>query len=122
MKDEFIGKRFSPHSEFRKGVRHRHRGHITYALARETGKQYRLIYKPEHPYCTSRGYVREHRLVMEGQLGRLLKSSEIVHHIDSNTLNNSPDNLQVLDKKAHDRMNVNLNIHRRWTDKGVDAQ
>jgi len=31
-----------------------------------------------------------------------------------NGLNNNRNNLELLSKKDHDRMNVNLNIHRRW--------
>jgi hypothetical protein len=37
----------------------------------------------------------EHRVVMEGILGRKLAPSEIVHHKDGNGLNNSPDNLEL---------------------------
>lgn len=40
--------------------------------------------------------VHEHRHVMEQILGRRLKPSEIVHHLDGDKLNNSPDNLTLL--------------------------
>jgi hypothetical protein len=56
---------------------------------------YVLIHKPGHPSCNSGGYVREHRLVMEGILGRYLTREEVVHHKDGNKMNNNPDNLQV---------------------------
>ena len=40
-------------------------------------------------------YILEHRLVMAQKLGRILADHETVHHKDTNTLNNHPDNLQL---------------------------
>ena len=56
---------------------------------------YRLLYRPEHPRAHPNGYVYEHILVAEATLGRPLVKGEVVHHIDHDRLNNSPDNLQV---------------------------
>jgi hypothetical protein len=73
---------------------------------------------PDHPNATKSGHVREHRLVMEKELGRYLRKDELVDHINMGTLDNRPENLRVMLKVEHDRMNTPLNIHRRWQ-KGV---
>ena len=39
--------------------------------------------------------VFEHRYVMEQMIGRPLVPGEVVHHRDSDTLNNAPDNLEL---------------------------
>lgn len=42
-----------------------------------------------------------HRRVMEEKLGRKLEPWEIVHHIDGNKLNNSPENLELTNRSDH---------------------
>ena len=42
-----------------------------------------------------------HRLVMEAELGRPLGRDELVHHIDSDRVNNDPANLQLMSKQTH---------------------
>ncbi|WP_207706062.1 HNH endonuclease signature motif containing protein [Clostridium tyrobutyricum] len=41
-----------------------------------------------------------HRVVVEIKLGRKLKKGEVVHHIDGNIQNNSPENLMVFKSQA----------------------
>lgn len=51
----------------------------------------------------------EHRVVAEKILGRKLSAEEVVHHIDGNKRNNSPDNLMVFRNKAeHSRYHQQL--------------
>jgi len=54
---------------------------------------YVYLWVPEHPFASRRGYVAEHRLVMEKKLGRLINPEEVIHHVDFNRANNTPDNL-----------------------------
>jgi hypothetical protein len=112
------GQRLSSKTEFSKGqLPHNYKGH-RFTQSRKQSGVYKLIYKPDHPFATKSGHVREHRLIMEEELGRYLRPDEIVDHINMNTLDNRPENLRVMLKVDHDRMNTKLNIHRRWQ-KGV---
>lgn len=47
------------------------------------------------------GYVREHRKVVEGIIGRKLKTDEIIHHINVNRSDNRIENLTILTKSEH---------------------
>ena len=47
----------------------------------------------------------EHRCVAEKMLGRPLKDTEVVHHIDGNKRNNTPENLMIFESQAE---------HARW--------
>jgi len=66
-------------------------------------KGYRYIYSPDHPKRGCNKTVAEHRLVMEKKLNRLLETGEIVHHIDGNKQNNSPDNLILTKRGVHEK-------------------
>lgn len=68
---------------------------------------YWAIHLPEHPYSNKQGYVFEHRLVVEKNIGRYLKPTEVVHHIDYDKTNNKVENLQLLSSNAQHK-----DIHR----------
>lgn len=62
---------------------------------------YIMVYRPTHPFCTSDGYVREHRLVMEKKLRRYLNTEEVVHHLNKNPSDNRLKNLRLLSRIEH---------------------
>lgn len=57
-------------------------------------------YAPDHPHATERGYVREHRLMVEQSLGRYLRPEEVVHHINGDVSDNRLENLQLFANNA----------------------
>lgn len=69
-----------------------------------TPKGYVLIHAPYHPKASKRGYVMEHRLVMEKHLGRLLERSEVVHHKNGKKDDNRLENLELMTKAEHDSL------------------
>jgi len=64
---------------------------------------YRLIKDLAHPLRDAKGYVKEHRIVMEQKLGRILDRKENVHHKNSDKLDNSIDNLELISLSEHMR-------------------
>ncbi|HZO14120.1 MAG TPA: HNH endonuclease [Polyangiaceae bacterium] len=59
--------------------------------------------EPKHPKANAKGLYPLHRVLVEIRLGRLLKSTELVHHIDENPQNDEPANLEVMTRSEHAR-------------------
>ena len=74
---------------------------------------YIIIRATNHPKNNG-GYVREHRLIMESVIGRLLRNDEDVHHINGNKADNRIENLQLLTHGKHTTMTNN----KRWKNGG----
>lgn len=62
------------------------------------GYIYRLA--KNHPNADKEGYVLEHRLIMEGLIGRLLSRQEIVHHLNGIKDDNRVENLELLSSQS----------------------
>lgn len=57
---------------------------------------YVWIYNPEYSSATKKGYVAEHRLVMEKFIGRYLRGNEIVRHKNNIKDDNRIKNLEII--------------------------
>lgn len=69
-----------------------------------TGGGYRYCRtKPKHPKANTKGLYPLHRVLMENELGRLLKTGEVVHHKDGDTTNDELDNLELTETSEHSR-------------------
>ena len=111
------GKHISPQTEFKKGITPWNKGKIGVQVSIRKGKKflqisgknhwqwkggkykdksgYQYVLKSKHPFCNSRGYICEHRLIAEKYLGRYLTKLEVIHHINRIENDNRPENLYL---------------------------
>jgi len=84
------------------GIKLNHRYHKGYII---TNNGYKMIRAKENPDADSKGYVREHRMILAKKLNLpFLPKDKICHHKDGIKLNNDPDNLEVMTLSDHAKL------------------
>lgn len=103
-------------------VGHNPVSHVTAYPGRYTRPDgYVLVHVPNHPHADAKGYVREHRLVMEQKLGRYLRDDEHVHHINGKKSDNRPKNLEVHGVSEHHLLHARYGEdHPNW--RNIDTE
>ena len=74
----------------------------------DKGDGYIGIWKPEHPRADNQGYVFEHTLVIEKELGKLPEDNEMVHHINCDKHDNRIENLYLCTRGQHKKAHWSL--------------
>lgn len=93
-------------SEATKGIINKREKHANWKGGRiKDHRGYILQILDYHPHFTQVGYVFEHRLVIEKEIGRYLQSEEVVHHINGVRDDNRIENLICF---------VNNSVHKRF--------
>ncbi len=71
---------------------------------------------PYPPMITTNGYIRRHRLIMSQHLGRELKRSEIIHHLNGNRQDDRIENLVLTDRNLHEHCTLIIALNNRITE------
>jgi HNH endonuclease len=91
------GNRYMPKHLFKPGSRNKNwKGGRTI-----TEHGYVLVKMPGHPLADVRGYVYEHRLIAEQEVGRRLRKGEEAHHRNHTRDDNANQNILVCPTKLH---------------------
>jgi hypothetical protein len=70
---------------------------------------YIKVQYPKHPFADEKGYIWEHRLVVEKRVGRILRKEEVIHHINTNKEDNSLKNLMLFPtQKEHMKFHMKI--------------
>jgi hypothetical protein len=107
------GKRHSPEAKARISAAQRGPQHHNWNGGRwKSSDGYIFVQMtPEHRFAemrSSRGYVKEHRLVLAESLGRPLTPGEVAHHVNEIRDDNRLENLQLFESKA-----THVRFHRK---------
>lgn len=88
-------------------------------FTKERGYIHRRIF-PDNPFYSmvnnSWGYVAEHRFVMAQHLGRCLKATEIVHHLNGIRIDNRLCNLGLVTRNNHSHHTLQKQLQARLRD------
>lgn len=79
---------------------------------------YVYLRRKDHPFANHLGYVREHRLVVEADIGRFLEPEEVVHHKNGQTGDNRLENLQLFPKNSEHLKHELTGRVPNWTEDG----
>lgn len=88
----------SPRNKYNEGTKTKANGYV-------------MIRVPSHPNANPRGYVYEHRAVIEKEIGRFLTKDEVVHHINHNKTDNSISNLRLFETTNE---HTTFHLKERW--------
>lgn len=74
---------------------------------------YRVIHKPDALGCMTsdnwNGWIYEHIHIAQQLLGRSLRESEVVHHLNGDRADNRAKNLLVLERSQHTKLHAWIN-------------
>lgn len=74
----------------------------------DKGDGYIGIWNPKHSRADNQGYVFEHTLVIEKELGKLPEDNEMIHHINCNKHDNRIENLYLCTRSQHKKTHWSL--------------
>jgi hypothetical protein len=105
ISERLKGKHSSPETEFKPGEHCGEKNNNWKGGLQNDGQGYIRVVAPNHPFAVY-GKIRQHRLVVEKNIGRILKKTEVVHHINAIRDDNRIENLYLFEsdykhKKFH---------------------
>ncbi len=86
---------------------------------KKTKNGYIKIFFPSHPKSTKDGFILEHDLIMECNIGRWLKDDEVVHHKNRIKNDNRIENLELMTRSEHARLHMTERHKKRGDDLSI---